>query len=322
MLALASPADSLRLEGESYQPTVRIIWAVTNQIPQSLMIYKVIPQQFSNTAISNLLKMASFKPATMKLSSDKKTMSWRAYEDEGRRLVRSLDIAPACGYISYNDYQAAPISSTAPPVNVPTYEKVEKLTMECLRQLGGDTNQISWRPKSRTLGHRTLYNKPPWKGGHETNEQIEMRGVILCRQIDGIRFCGPGGRGGISIDFGNNAKVSRLELSWRNLQPYKRYKTTSQKEIVTMIKKGKAVLPFPQDADLTDLPQAKKLTITKITPYLWGEIGPASQDFVYPFTEFQMTADLGGTNTLNFVLDCPVIDETQPLSPAGKNNSP
>ncbi len=89
-----------------------------------------------------------------------------------------------------------------------------------------------------------------------------------------------------------------------------------------MIKKGKAVVPFPQDADLTNLPQAKKLTITKITPYLWGEIGPAPQDFVYPFSELQVTADLGGTNILNFVLDCPVVDETKPLSPAKKNNSP
>jgi len=320
-MVFSSPADSLRLEGEPFRPNARIVWAATNEIPPRLMIYQVVPQQFSNELISNLLKITFFKPVNMKLSADKKTMSWRYREEDGG-LVRSLDVAPSFGYINYFNTDAKKEDTKHPATGVPSYEEVEKLAVHYLQLLGGDTNQLSWKPQSRTELDSTSYDKRPWKGGHVIQQQVLMRGIMLCRQVDNIRFNSPCGRGGIFITIGSNARISDLELNWRNLQTFHLYKTVTQAKIVKFIKTGNAVVPDPENTDLTSLLQAKKLTITDIAPRYWGEVGGAPQDFVYPFAELQVTADLGGTNKINFVLNCPVIDETQPLSPAEKNNSP
>ncbi|MGO8764187.1 MAG: hypothetical protein ACLQSR_03515 [Limisphaerales bacterium] len=316
ILAIANSlsfADELRLEGEPYQPAIPIVWKATNEIPRSLTVYRAIPRQFSNEIISNMLQIASFEPVTMELSVDKKTMSWRHYGNDGKMLLRSLDISPAYGYISHHNYQTIE-TSTNQAQAVPTFEQVEALALDYLQRLGGDTNELFTRSSSRTDEHRTLYDKKPWKGGHVIAEDFTMRGVMFTRQVDGIRFVGEGGRGGFSIEFGSHAAISHLELVWRNLRPDKQYATASPDEIIAMIKTGKAVVPLMQDADLDEVPQVKALTITGITPYFWGEIGGAPQDFVYPFAELQVVGKINETNTISFVLQCPILS-TNTVSP-------
>ena len=306
-IGFSSPAGPFRLAGEPFHPNARLVWAATNKIPTSIMVYKVVPGQFSNEVLSNLLRITLFKPVNMNLSTDRRTLSWRYHEPDGG-LVRSLDVAPGLGWIHYINTEVKRDDSNHPVTGVPGYEEVDKLAAQYLHLLGGDSNQLCWQPKWRTELDSSSYDKRPWKGGRVVQQQVLLRGVMLCREIDGIRFCGSGGgRGGIFIAFGNHAKLSDLQLNWRNLQAFQRCQTLTEDKIMKLIKAGKAVVPDPESTDLTELPNAKKLTIASLTPYYWGEIGGVQQDFVYPFAELQITADLTGTNTLTFVLDCPIL---------------
>lgn len=302
----SSPAGSLRLEGQAFHPDAAISWAAPLKgVPESFIVYKVVPKQFSKEIIARMLKIADFKPFSMKLLPDKRTMQWRA-RDENGTLIRSLEINPTAGWITYfNSKAEAP--STKAAEGVPSYEEVDKLAMDYLRQLGGDTNQLALSPRSRMSGGRSSYKK---QGGDLIREETTMRGTMYARQIDGIRICSAGGRGGLMIDFGNHAKVGRLDLNWRTLQPGQRYRTASAKEIVALIKGGKAVLP-EQNVDLNALSQARKFTITKVTPYYWGELGGESQDEVYPFAELEVKADFADANSITFTLFCPILrDQT------------
>lgn len=304
LAATSSPAESFRLEGEAFRPDASVAWAASMRgLPESLVVYRVVPEQFSKEIIARTLEIADFKPVTMKLSPDKRTMQWRA-RDENGTLIRSLDITPTAGWITYvNTKTEAP--STKAAEGVPTYDEVDKLAMDYLRQFGGDTNQLALRPCSRTNRGRSTYKK---RDGDLIGEDVTERGAMYARQIDGIRVNGTGGRGGLWMDFGNHAKVARLDLNWRTLQPLQRYRTASTKEIVALIKSGKAVLP-QQDVDPNAISQAKKFTITKITPYYWGEGGGAPQDEVHPFAELAVVGDLEGTNKITFDIFCPILTD-------------
>ena len=126
-----SLADSLRLEGEDFKPSAKVVWAATNTIPPSLAVYRVVPRQFSNESISNFLKIVSFKPATMKVSPDKQTMSWQGNSENGT-LVRSLDIMPSSGCINYFNTAVALDDPKHPVTGVPSYEEVETLAAHYL----------------------------------------------------------------------------------------------------------------------------------------------------------------------------------------------
>lgn len=141
ILKAAPPAEQFRLEGQPYKPSVPVIWdATVTNLPHKLTVYRVLPQTFSKETVSNLLTVSGFTWKTMQESADKKTMSWRHYENNKARLVRSLDLAPTYGYISYHDYQA--VGTTNAGGGVPSREEVEKMAFEWIEKLGGDTNQI------------------------------------------------------------------------------------------------------------------------------------------------------------------------------------
>ena len=299
LAAAPSFAESSPLEGEPFRPAAPVFWAApTNDLPTTLMVYKVVPQQFSKEVMSNILAITSFKPRALKLSPDKKTMHWE--DNRGGAMRRRLTISPALGWIDYLDTKAVEISTNAAK-GVPSFEEVERLALEYCRRLGGDTNQLAMHPTSRTYNHRTLFNK---KGGDMILEDVTARGIMVTRQVDGIRFAGSSGRGGLYIEFANQSKLHALTMNWRNLQPHQRHKTANPNAIVAWVAAGKAVEPNPAE----DASQARKLTITKITPYYLGEVGGAPQDLVLPFAQLEVVADLEGTNKATLVLHCPIID--------------
>ena len=59
---LSLPAETYRLEGEPYHTSAPIVWSdsATN-IPSSVRVYKVIPQQFSMSWLSNVVSLEHFK---------------------------------------------------------------------------------------------------------------------------------------------------------------------------------------------------------------------------------------------------------------------
>jgi len=276
---LTSPADSLRLAGVTYLPltNTEIAWsAPTNGLPRGLWVYKVIPQDFSMTVVSNAMTIGSFQIRDIINPRDTNVIEFRDKKNV-ISLHRQLTITPALGWVHYSDRW----QTNGAPEDVPSDDEAVKLAQDCLFQLGIDRSQFDKPKINRTTQIR-------WHQGNELPEEVVRREVIFNRCIDGIEQI----VGSFRITFGSHAKIETFDLSWRNLRPYASHKLATVDEITDLIKNGQAVIPLPE-FDSTQLDQAKKLTVTKITPYYWGEWPSDRQDFVYPFAQLEMTVNLG-----------------------------
>jgi hypothetical protein len=229
-------------------------------------------------------------------------MSWR-YEDHGR-LDRTLEVAPAFGYINYHNYKVTEFS-TNEPSGVPSRGDVERLALTYLKRLVGETNESCLYPCAGIERTQSRFSKKERK---YLDKFVVLRGTMFARQLDGIRFLGDGECGGLTIEFGRSAKLASLELDWRRLEPFKLYKTLTRDGIVKQIRDGKAVV----SRKAGDVPQTpSKLTISKVAPFYMSKLSAVPEDYVFPVLQLRITAALDGTNTAIFNLDCPIIADNE-----------
>ncbi len=295
------PAAQLyRLEGKPYRASATIVWSdhVTNW-PSVVTVYKVLPQKFPKQWLSNVLVLTKFA-GTPEASGDSNRLSWR-YKEHGT-LERSLDVAPVYGYIDFHDYKVTAVSTNL-PVGVPNREEVDALALRCFQRLGGDTNELCLKHRSGTERRQRRIDRKTRK---YADEFVTMRGVMYARQIAGIRFVGAGGRGGFAVDFGPGTNIASLELDWRRLEPYQSYRTLNRDDIVKAIMVGKAVIST-ENGEMPENPI--RLTISQVTPYYMSEISGKPEGFVFPIANIEMRAEMAGSNTATFYLDCPIISE-------------
>jgi hypothetical protein len=306
-VSFASPADSFRLEGQAYQPStnIDIVWKATNDLPRGLWIYKVMPEAFSAAVVSNAMVIGRFQKKDFSkgdhpLLKDKHLIYFFDWNEPNRRR-RSLYIAPTLGAMEYQSEADA----TAPVEGVPTSDEAEMLAREILFQLGIDRSLLADKVQKGYDDTTTKFDRNRKQLGPP---QVNRRGVAFARRIDGVLLSQSWS---FLIHFGNHGAVEDFSLNWRNLLPYESRHVLTTNQIVEAIKSGKAVLA-EQFGDLTDLNQTKKLTVLKITPrYYNGRKGEALE-FLHPYADLELVADLGNTNTALFFLTCPIIDEAQP----------
>src|SRR6266568_5086926 len=86
-----------------------ITWpAATNQWPEALWVYKVIPQNFSDAVVSNLMSLGSFT------AQDRKKVSPYLREEDSSTIFfgdlegtqKHLAICPKLGYVEFHDGKA------------------------------------------------------------------------------------------------------------------------------------------------------------------------------------------------------------------------
>ena len=123
-------------------------------------------------------------------------------------------------------------------------------------------------------------------------------GVSFLRHVDGLSLVGNGFHGGVSIDFGNNAKIYDLQLTWRNLQPWQLHDCASPEQIAQWLRSGRFAFHF----DKGRLPAPPlKFTIYNADIRYDGRPGDRPMDYVYPLAILEATvAGPAGTNTLWF----------------------
>ena len=122
---------------------VEIIWDVeTNKWPAVLWTYKVTPQEFSPSVISNLLAVAHFtekdktnSPDTFS-EKDGNSLFWRDLKGGSRHLV----VCPTIGYIEYRNENAEASSQ---------FHKVEGVPNQQDATLLSANRQQHSRPASR-----------------------------------------------------------------------------------------------------------------------------------------------------------------------------
>jgi hypothetical protein len=300
----AFPAEALRLEGAAVKTDASISWgSITNHLPQTVQIYKVLPQTLSKTVMAKAMEIAGFTPLKMKMSADKKTMQWQ-FRDAKETLQRGLEICPARGWISLFNYQTEQTGSIQ-SVGVPTFDRVDELALQYLKQLGGDTNQLSFHPRYCTDKKRSVYVR---KNGQELFDDVTMRGCMYSRELDGISFIGKSTCGGLWVEFGNHEKVARLNLLWRNLQPDKKYRLASFKQMTKFIQNGMATCP-EQNFDPQSIASAKRITVTGVILHYSGETGDLDSSVAIPFAELYTKVTLEDSTSADCALFCPVLAE-------------
>ena len=268
-LTLAAPMTNGDTFTDEITAGMKIIWAVpTNAWPPADKIwsYKVIPQHFSDAAISNLMTSLGTK---------------------------DLKITQALGCIEYYNENAAAKATSAitnvpePVIGVPDKEETLRLGLKYLHLAGIDTSQlVNPRWYTETRG----WTDP--KTQAEVDE-VQMRAVDFERRIDGLAA---DGAGIAYVGFGNNAKVFDLKISWRNLEPYQLLDHfVTPEQIVQSIQSGQTLF-LPRTRGAWTFGKIKTLTIVNVTAYYRMKPGDEPMDFVTPILQLNAVMNNGKTN--------------------------
>ena len=308
--AQSLPSNEL---GHSFQlnTNVTVYWnAPTKDLPAHLWTYRVLPSEFSPAAISNLTVLGSFtekdRDRTMALNPIFNHADRISYRSSDK--VRELDILPNLGWIYYTDSKAVGRRNDN---GVPKNEKKTlNLAIDYMKIIGVDRSNLATKSHSSDLHASYILGKlTDYHTNHTQTTFIDTRGVMIARAIDGISFWGKGTRDGLTMEFGNDAKISRLDILWRKLQRDTLYPTVKSEIILKWIRDGKTKWDY-MTADL-DWSSVKKMTINKVTPYYFGEYHDVEQYRVYPFATLETTIETGQTNKTIYLF-CPIIDEEKP----------
>lgn len=302
--ANAQSFDSFKVNN----PTVH--WAASNQLKSALWVYKVIPQEFSVKGVNNLLKMGGF---TNRISNGK----------QGISVVNSsntcnLVVNPQLGYIRYFDEYA--------PANhwdrtnhlheivkgLPKQKDTERLGVKLLKQFGIYRTDLAQRDDGRllTFGEQETRSYYDRRKGKPVDDEVFTRGIFFNRRIDGVNFAGMGIGSGCEIQFGNDAKISKFNLVWRNLKPYEQYTVKRSDEIEQSILNGDAMLTHK---NFVEGNAVRAITVTEISPLYMGADEMTRQDIVSPFAKIEAVADIGTTN-IEIELYCPILTTNKTAS--------
>jgi hypothetical protein len=294
----SSPADAFRLEGNPYfpPPNIEIIWKATNHWPQSLWIYKTIPQNFSPAVVSNLMAIGGFswKNLTKRLDPYIEDKNLFRFVNKKQDWTSYVEVAPTFGWIEY--YADDTNNSIKLPEDVPGKAETERLASDVLFQLGVDRSLLC----NERIGYEAVGGKLS-SDGQRLTTNIYNRGISYSRKIDGVESQNSAC---FIAHFGSHAQITHFWLNWRNLLPAEAHPTLSSGQIIEAIRAGKSVPLFWEN--LQDMEQAKKITIIKATPYYYEKDPMKPLDFTYPYLKIELSVDFG-TNTAPFYLECPIL---------------
>ena len=279
-----------------------VVWtAATNDWQEKLWTYKVSPQKFSPSVISNILTIGGFtKKDRAKVPQSISEMDKNAiFYGHLEGTYKHLAICPSLGSIDYYDPTAKASSHFQKVEGVPNEQEATLLGLECLRICGIDISQIARKPGSCKLDLRWEKNTLTYTDQKTQKEIVETNsyGVLFNRCIDGVKVNGYARSGGVRVRFGNSAKLVDLQICWRNLQPHELLTVPSPQQIAEQLRDGKLLLHPLGTAYVYPFEEVKKLTVIKCTFYYEGKYYDEPMDFVRPFISFEGIADNGKTAT-------------------------
>ncbi|MGH7952792.1 MAG: hypothetical protein ACREFE_12870 [Limisphaerales bacterium] len=268
-------------------------------MPKNFWIYKRLPPHpFSTTVISNAVVLASLQSKGFPKPS---TNDFYLVADHPANYPGTIpeifSITPKTGTILYG--LPHPGTNTS---DIPADKILVQRAWTCAAQLGVDATRIAFKEMT------SHFNQD--ENGNDITNQPCSRGVFLSRLLDEISFTDigdDGANGGFWIEFGSHGQVRGFSLVWPDLKRSELQPTASPQQIIACIRAFKTMSPpIGQETHyftrLKTLAQAKKLTITKITPaYMEGIYGDMTESsdpskFIAPFAELEAIADFGNSN--------------------------
>ena len=281
---------------------IKIIWAVpTNVWPvDQIWTYRVIPHVFSDAVVSNAMAIGSFTiKDRVTLPPDTPAIDKNGFYFGNKDETKELIIAPTLGYITYYNQDADAKMTSAikgvpePVVGVPELPEATRLGLHYARLLGMDVSLFSQKSHSTDFDLHWIVTTRGWtdkKANKQIKETDDFR-VSFTRRIDGFPVSG---FGDFEVYFGNNAKVSKLVVSWRGLQPYELHTNlVTPEQVVKSIADGRTSLPqIPRFL----MGPIKTLIITNATPRYNRNLEDQPMDFVVPALRLDVIVDDGKTN--------------------------
>ena len=280
--------------------------APSNALPTTMWVYRALPTKFSPAVMSNLTALGRFT------GKDKSDYGTNGVMFESPDKARRLTVNFNWGSVVYTDATATRHDPTNLSVGVPSPEQALKLTREFLPRIGIGLPEIS-RSASNGEPQMNVFNEEEtFYVNRAFITNVPMRGVRFRRAVDGAKFAGIERGGDFQIEFGNHGEICEMEMSWRDLEREQEYKTAAPETIVKWIHEGKAIqiTIFTGSIDWTGV---KSMTVHNAYPSYLGRERPMSKSWLYPYVALDTTVDTGESK-ISVELDCPVIDESKPLS--------
>jgi hypothetical protein len=274
-------ANELSLEDVSphFLTNAEIVWSVpTGSVPERFWVYKRRVTVFSAATISNAVVLASFQSKGFPKPSIKEIVVW-ADRMQGEPRPPYLAMTPTDGTIAYSLGDRAPDSLRDIRSDATAIEDA----WNCLGRLGVDRSQL-------------IRTNDPAQG---------VRGVYFPRQVDGVRFFDD--TEGFEFQRLKDGRIRGFFLSIPKLQRLHESTTASPREVIACIRAFKTPLKPNGErnyfGEVNNLARAKKVTITKLTPYygegVFGE-PPTNNDrlkLVLPVAELEAVAEFGNSNS-------------------------
>jgi hypothetical protein len=296
-------SQELSLKGTPFRRSdLKIIWNIaTNTLPAAVWVYRVLPNRFSPAVISNLLAICSLTEKE-KTREDNDWLVFQSRDDSRRRLGLLFPLGSI-------EYDAQPRHGpTNLVMQVPTEAQALELATKIFPELGIDLTDIE-RKENGSPNLHVFDSETTYFVNNTAVTNTEFRGVRFRRAVDGALVVGAGVGGNCEIRFGDHGKVSKLSVSWRNLQRQNRYELDPPEVLGQRIRDGKAVQGMlVMGAEPIDWKTVRRVTITSAKVCYNGGDTSRPSDWLIPFAALWATVDTGRGN-VEVEIDCPAVGE-------------
>jgi hypothetical protein len=290
-------------DGEASIPAVGgldLLWmAPTAAIPDSVWIYRLLPNKFSPEIISNVTGLCSLT------AKEKVNQSTNGATFKSRDGSRKLSISFQPGSIDYEtaERQYGPTNLAE---GVPAISELPKRAADFITQAGIKLSEIT----NPFAAGGSVYSTPRFHFsepmriyyvGSNNITNVEYRTVKFWRCVDGIPVIG--GDGG-TITFGEHGTIRGFSIIWRTLERHQSVPSVTPETAMKFLREGKAVQELIEGE--IDWAKVKSVTIKKASPLYFD----GHTEWLWPFLGLVAVTEPSYGHT-QFGIECPIIDETK-----------
>lgn len=277
-------------------------WNVTtNKIPTNIWVYTLLPRKLSPQIITNLMVACSFTVKDETNYGDELVFK----SSDGRRKLR---VFPPWGIIEYRT--TLPRSWTNLVKDVPSEKESLKLAKKFLPEVGINLADIERKENSSEPNFYVSEMGVTYFVNRKAIHNTESHEVRFRRAVDGISFTSVSTGGDGEIDFGSHGTISKISISWRNMERDKLYPVLTPEMMIKSIRDGKAIQGMiPDNVGSIDWQTVKSVTVKKAEPCYYAGGDPfAPSDLLQPYAALWTTVETDHGD-VDVEIDCPIINE-------------
>jgi hypothetical protein len=285
------------------RPDLEVRWnvPVEDTLPSHIWVYRLLPRWLSPETTSYLLNLCSFTEKD-RVKSSASGMSFKTPDSS-----RHLWISASSGSIGYDVQMTEGLTNLTK--DVPNEEQALERVKQILPKLGISLGDIERKGKNDEPLFNSSDSKITYFVKSDPITNTRFRAVGFRRAVDGITFISVDTGGEGIFRFGDHGRIIKIDLSWRDLERVKAYRTLSVGEIIHSLLEGRAVQGYlSMDSRAIDWRTAKSVTVNHLLPRYYAGTSEHPSDMLEPFAVLDSIVDTGH-GMVNVEIDCPIIAE-------------